>query len=112
MVVIQKWQQRWHGDGDGGGMERVAAAAQRGWQQWPWARPEVGCRVHWRGLGHIGEAVDVDDALLTRGHVLLERLSALLAQEHHLHHLREWVCLLLCMACRAVEPLLAAQHVD
>ena len=112
MGVVQKRRWQWHGDGDGGGMERVAAVARRGRWQWPWARPEVGCRVHRHGLGHVGEAVDVDNALLARGHVLPERLSALLAQEHHLHHPHEWVHLLLCVARRAVEPLLAAWCTD
>ena len=33
-VVIQRGWWWWQGDGDGGGMEKVAAAAQRGWQWW------------------------------------------------------------------------------
>ena len=70
------------------------------------------CRVHWRGLGHIGEAMDADDALLVCSHGLPERLSALLALEHHLHHPCEQVHLLLHMACCTVEPLLAERRAD
>ena len=27
-----------------------------------WARPEVGCKVHWRGLGRVGEAMNMTGA--------------------------------------------------
>ena len=40
MGVAWRWRRRWHGDGDGGGMERAAVAAQR-------RRHEQGGRHGW-----------------------------------------------------------------
>ena len=51
-------------------------------------------------------------ALVIVGHVLAERLLALLAQEGHLRRPLEPVVLRLRMALRAVEPLLAARGAD
>ena len=51
-------------------------------------------------------------ALVVVGHVFPERLSALLAHEGHLCGLAKPVVLGLCVAFRAVEPLLAAGRAD
>jgi hypothetical protein len=50
--------------------------------------------------------------VLVHAHVLPERLLALLADECHLHRLRERMVLRLCVAFGAVEPLLAARRSD
>ena len=51
-------------------------------------------------------------ALLITLHILPERLSALLAHEHHLHRPLQLVRLLRRVALGAVEPLLAAWRAD
>lgn len=51
-------------------------------------------------------------ALIVLGHVLAERLLALLAHEHHLRRLRETVGLRLGVTFGAVEPLLAARRAN
>ena len=51
-------------------------------------------------------------AFLIRGHVLPERLLALLAQKRHLRRLGQLMVFLLRMTFRAVEPLLATRRSD
>lgn len=51
-------------------------------------------------------------AFLIRGHVLPERLLALLAQKRHLRRLGQLMVFFLRVAFRAVEPLLTTRRPD